>query len=68
MTQLAIWRASVVLMQQSPLGPFHSMRPLSAANPEAYRIEERTVTADDTLEIVMAARGGQAVTFLPQHE
>ena len=40
----------------------------SAANPEAYRIEERTVTADDTLEIVMAARGGQAVTFLPQHE
>lgn len=40
----------------------------SAENPEAYRIEERTVTADDTLEIVMAARGGQAVTFLPQHE
>ena len=40
----------------------------SAANPEAYRIEERTVTADDTLEVVMAARGGQAVTFIPQHE
>ena len=40
----------------------------SAANPEAYRIEERTVTAADTLEIVMSARGGQAVTFLPQHE
>ena len=40
----------------------------SAENPEAYRIEERTVTADDTLEIVMAARGGQAVTFIPQHE
>ena len=42
--------------------------PDSAENPEAYRIEERTVTADDTLEIVMAARGGQAVTFIPQHE
>lgn len=42
--------------------------PDSAENPEAYRIEERTVTAADTLEIVMAARGGQAVTFLPQHE
>lgn len=42
--------------------------PDSAANPEAYSIEERTVTAADTLEIVMAACGGQAVTFLPQHE
>lgn len=34
-------------------------------NPGAYRIEEREVTAEDKLEIVMAAGGGQAVTFLP---
>lgn len=36
-----------------------------ATNPGAYRIEEREVTAEDKLEIVMAAGGGQAVTFLP---
>lgn len=40
----------------------------SAENPESYRIERRTVTAADTLEIRMAARGGQAVTFVPQTE
>lgn len=42
--------------------------PDSARNPENYRIEERTVTAADTLEIAMAARGGQAVTFIPETE
>lgn len=39
--------------------------PDSAENPESYRIEERTVTSADSLEIAMAARGGQAVTFIP---
>lgn len=34
-------------------------------DPEAYLIEERTVTAADTLSVVMAAAGGQAVTFIP---
>lgn len=38
----------------------------SADDPESYRIEQRQVTAADTLEIAMAARGGQAVTFVPQ--
>lgn len=42
--------------------------PDSEENPESYRIETRTVTASDTLEIVMAARGGQAVTFIPDNE
>ena len=35
---------------------------------ENYRIERRTVTSADTLEIAMAARGGQAVTFIPENE
>lgn len=35
-------------------------------DPEAYRITQRKVTSADTLEIVMAARGGQAVTFIPE--
>lgn len=34
-------------------------------NPAAYTITERTVTAADTLTVVMAPGGGQAVTFLP---
>lgn len=42
--------------------------PDSAENPENYRIENRTVTAADTLEIAMAACGGQAATFIPQTE
>ena len=42
--------------------------PDSAENPENYRIEERTVTSADMLEIAMAARGGQAVTFVPVNE
>lgn len=35
-------------------------------DPESYRITQRKVTSADTLEIVMAARGGQAVTFIPE--
>ena len=42
--------------------------PDSAENPENYRIDRRTVTAADTLEIAMAARGGMAVTFIPKNE
>lgn len=34
-------------------------------NPTAYRISERTVTSADSLDIVMAPGGGQAVSFLP---
>lgn len=34
-------------------------------NPTSYRIAEREVTAADTLAAVMAAGGGQAVTFVP---
>ena len=30
-----------------------------------YRIEKRIVTCDDTLEISMAADGGQAISFIP---
>ncbi len=40
----------------------------SAEHPEAYRIEQHTVTAADTLKIVMAARGGQAISFIPVSE
>ena len=35
-------------------------------DPEAYRISERRVTSADTLAIEMAARGGQAITFIPE--
>lgn len=42
--------------------------PDSAENPEHYRIDRRSVTAADTLEIAMAARGGMAVTFIPKTE
>ena len=34
-------------------------------NPTSYRIEEKTVSASDILEVVMAKGGGQAVSFLP---
>ena len=34
-------------------------------NPTSYRIEEKTVTSTDTLTVVMAEGGGQAVSFLP---
>ncbi len=37
----------------------------SAQYPENYRIEKRTVTAADTLEIAMSTRGGQAIIFIP---
>ncbi len=40
----------------------------SDETPESYRIEPRTVTAADTLDILMAARGGMAVTFIPKNE
>lgn len=42
--------------------------PDSAENPENYRIEKRTVTSADMLEIAMTTRGGQAVTFVPVNE
>ena len=42
--------------------------PDSAENPENYRIEKRTVTSADMLEIAMTACGGQAVTFVPVNE
>lgn len=35
-------------------------------NPTSYKIERRTVTSADTLTVVMAKGGGQAVTFIPQ--
>lgn len=34
-------------------------------NPTSYRIEEKTVTHADTLTVVMAKGGGQAISFLP---
>lgn len=34
-------------------------------NPTSYRIEEKTVTGNDTLKAVMAKGGGQAVAFFP---
>ena len=34
-------------------------------NPTSYSIEEKTVSASDILEVVMAKGGGQAVSFLP---
>ena len=41
---------------------------LASPDPEAYRIESRSVTAADTLEIAMAACGGMAATFIPKAE
>ena len=38
------------------------------ADKTCYRIEKRIVTSDDTLEISMAADGGQAVVFKPVKE
>lgn len=35
-------------------------------NPTSYKIFERDVTSSDTLNVVMASGGGQAVTFLPK--
>lgn len=35
------------------------------SNPTAYTITEREVTAADSLDVVMAPGGGQAVTFMP---
>jgi alpha-glucosidase len=34
-------------------------------NPTSYCIEEKTVSASDVLEVIMAKGGGQAVSFLP---
>lgn len=34
-------------------------------NPTAYEIIEKQVTADDTLNIIMAKGGGQAISFMP---
>ena len=39
-----------------------------APDKTCYRIEKRIVTSDDTLEISMAADGGQAVVFKPVKE
>ena len=33
--------------------------------PESYTITEKTVTCTDTLEVILAPGGGQAITFLP---
>ena len=35
------------------------------ANPESYVITEKTVTCSDTLEVALAAGGGQAISFIP---
>ncbi len=37
----------------------------SKDDPEAYIIEKRRVSAADTLDVVMAAKGGAAVSFMP---
>lgn len=37
-----------------------------APDKTCYRIEHRTVTSADTLEIAMAADGGQAISFIPK--
>ena len=34
-------------------------------NPTSYQIKDREVTAADTLSVVMAKGGGQAVSFIP---
>ena len=34
-------------------------------NPTSYEIIEKTVNANDNLEIIMAKGGGQAITFIP---
>ena len=39
-----------------------------AQDKTCYRIEKRIVTSADSLEIVMAADGGQAVSFIPTEE
>ena len=36
-----------------------------ASNPYAYAIETRTVTSADTLEVILAPGGGQAISFIP---
>ena len=36
-----------------------------ASNPYAYAIEARTVTSADTLEVILAPGGGQAISFIP---
>ena len=36
-----------------------------APDKTAYVITERTVTSSDTMDIAMAADGGQAVVFMP---
>ena len=36
-----------------------------APDKTCYRIEHRTVTSEDSLEITMAADGGQAISFIP---
>lgn len=39
-----------------------------APDKTCYRMEKRTVTSEDSLEIAMAADGGQAVSFMPVSE
>ena len=34
-------------------------------NPTSYQIKERMVTANDSLSVVMAKGGGEAVSFMP---
>lgn len=36
-------------------------------NPTSYQISEKTVTATDSLKIVMAKGGGQAITLIPEN-
>ena len=36
-----------------------------AQDKTCYRIDELTVTSEDTLEIAMAPNGGQAISFIP---
>ena len=36
------------------------------ANPYAYTIETKEVTSADTLSVILASGGGQAISFLPE--
>ena len=35
-------------------------------NPYAYVIESRTVTSEESLQVILAPGGGQAISFIPQ--
>ena len=58
--------------QASPLSEYFSIKSRSVSythlwetNPTSYEIIEKTVNANDNLEIIMAKGGGQAITFIP---